>query len=114
MIKNFEKFPSNSFSFIFVVKFDNLITNDIKKLTQKYFSLKIVEKKKSFNPLESFSEIYHPENIETPEFRQKNSFRPTLLSMKSNNGDVFEIYLNLESFPAKIVLQVDISSKLKN
>lgn len=114
MIKNFEKFPSNSFSFIFVVKFDNLITNDIKKLTQKYFSLKITEKKKSFNPLESFSEIYHLENIQTPEFRQKNSFRPTLLSMKSNNGDVFEIYLSLESFPPKIVLQVYISSTLKN
>lgn len=115
LIKNFENFPSSSFTFIFVLRFDNLITNNITRLAQKYFSIANHKEKKSINSLKSsLSEninISH-DQIGTPEFKQKNSFKPTLLSLKSNNGDLFEIFLSVEEGETKICLQVKRSKKI--
>jgi len=117
VIKKFENFPSNSFSLILVAKFDNLITNDHKILTQKYLHSKELKKSKKLSMTSSefnntfdtaalmgMSEKHH--SYMNPDFNQKKLHRPTIFSLMAQNGDLFEVYLNLESIQPKLCLQV--------
>jgi len=114
LLKNFDNFPSTSFTIITVIKFDNLITNDIKKLATSYFTSpqrEVKDKKKSFlmgeiNDISDYMDVSEKNNvfIQTPEFNKKNNYRPTILTLKSPAADYFEIFINLEGGQTKLCL----------
>lgn len=113
LLKNFDNFPSNAFTIITVVKFDNLITNDIKRLTTSYFSSPASDKKKSMilgeiNDVSDFMDVSEKINFlaQTPEFSKKTYFRPTILTLKSPNADYFEIFLSIEGDQTKLCLVI--------
>lgn len=105
LLKNFDNFPSNFFTIITVVKFDNLLTNDVKKLTTSYFASVAQQEKKERKKSIFTSEIQEisddliePDKsnliIQTPEFK-RSSLRSTLLTLKSLNADYFEIFVDV-------------------
>ena len=113
LLKNFDNFPSNAFTIITVIKFDNLITNDIKRLTTSYFSSPAADKKKSvilgeINDVSDFMDVSEKINFlaQTPEFNKKTYFRPTILTLKSPNADYFEIFLSMEGDQTKLCLVI--------
>lgn len=121
-MKNFVAFPSNCFTFIVVIRFDNLITNDMKTLTQKYLNAskantistnKNSNKNRCFQKLENtdekkFRSSSFLKKEQEPKFQQQNIYRPTILTLKSLNGDLFEVFVNLEEEKTQICLQVTI------